>query len=278
MTRSCDTTPSQRYCGTLALAGLLLIAMVAGCEVPSSSTALPGAGPADSVTTDSRSDSPAERSADATSNPSTEADSSTETPATVEANATPAATDGEASSAETSSGDDSQPADDEKPADEPEAEKTSAEVQVATAGDNEKPVRPFSISRAPTRPGEAEKISFDDLVIGLQADVVFRPWMMGDRPKELDGKKVQIIGYMHGAVENPNKVKEFVLLRNLECKFGPGGQADHLAQVYMKPGIQTRYPGKDSMKVEGTLKIEPFTGADGNTWSLYKIVDAEVVR
>jgi hypothetical protein len=146
----------------------------------------------------------------------------------------------------------------------------------AAAGD-EKP-RVFSSSRAPARPGEAEKISFDDLVIGLQADVVFRPWMMGDRPKELDGKKVRISGFMHGAVEDPTRTKEFVLLRNLECKFGKGGQADHLAQVYLKPGTTTRYPGKDSIKVEGTLKIEPFTGTDGNTWSLYRIEDAEVVR
>src|SRR5690606_41987437 len=52
---------------------------------------------------------------------------------------------------------------------------------VAAVDRSERPARVFSSSRAPTRPGEAEKISFDDLVIGLQADVVFRPWMMGDR-------------------------------------------------------------------------------------------------
>ena len=156
---------------------------------------------------------------------------------------------------------------------EPAASETSA---TASEGDDKKP-KVFSSSRAPSRPGEAENISFDDLVIGLQADVVYRPWMMGDRPKELDGKRVRISGYMHAGAE-PVKTKEFVLLRNLECKFGPGGQADHLAQVYMKPGLTTHYPGKDPIKVEGTLKIEPFTGADGNTWSLYKIVDSEVVR
>lgn len=158
-----------------------------------------------------------------------------------------------------------------------EAETAAPTDRLAAADSEEKPARVFSSSRAPARPGEAEKISFDDLVIGLQADVVFRPWMMGDRPKELDGKKVRISGFMHAGAE-PVKTKEFVLLRNLECKFGPGGQADHLAQVYMKPGITTNYPGKDPIKVEGTLKIEPFEGTDGNTWSLYKIVDSEVVR
>jgi len=168
----------------------------------------------------------------------------------------------------------------ESPAEAPQATEveTVPEESIAAAADSEgKKPKVFSSSRATARPGEAEKISFDDLVIGLQADVVFRPWMMGDRPKELDGKKVRISGYMHAGAD-PVKTKKFVILRNLECKFGPGGQADHLAQVYMKPGITTHYPGKDPIKVEGTLKIEPFTGTDGNTWSLYKIVDSEVVR
>jgi hypothetical protein len=150
-------------------------------------------------------------------------------------------------------------------------------VSADTSVSDEKPNRVFSSTRAPARAGEAEKISFDDLVIGLQADVVYRPWMMGDRPKELDGKKVRLSGYMHGGV-GAAQTKEFVLLRNLECKFGPGGQADHLTQVYMKPGTTTHYSGKEPIKVEGTLKIEPFIGTDGNTWSLYRIEDAAVVR
>jgi hypothetical protein len=157
------------------------------------------------------------------------------------------------------------------------ATEAASEIQLAADNDDEKPSRAFSSTRAPARAGEAEKISFDDLVIGLQADVVYRPWMMGDRPKELDGKKVRISGYMHGGAD-PVKTKEFVLLRNLECKFGPGGQADHLANIYLKPGSTTEYPGKVPIKVEGTLKIEPFIGTDGNTWSLYRIEDAAVVR
>src|SRR5262245_40473300 len=54
--------------------------------------------------------------------------------------------------------------------------------------------------REPTRPGGAEKITFDDLIIGIQADIVFRPFMLSDRAKELDGKRVSIPGYMHGGV------------------------------------------------------------------------------
>jgi hypothetical protein len=135
-------------------------------------------------------------------------------------------------------------------------------------------VRPPA-DRQPTRPGDAEKISFDDLNLGIQADVVYRPFMLTDRAKELDGKRVSIVGYMHGGVESTRGVKEFVLLRNTECKFGPGGQADHLAQVYLAPGETTAFE-KKPVKVEGRLKIEPFVGVDGNTWSIYRLEDAQI--
>src|SRR3954449_4800065 len=82
--------------------------------------------------------------------------------------------------------------------------------------------------RGPTRPGDAEKITWDDLNLGMQADVVFRPFM-ADPVKHLEGKRISIIGYMHGGQAGQRGIKEFILLKNTQCKFGPGGQADHLA-------------------------------------------------
>ena len=67
-----------------------------------------------------------------------------------------------------------------------------------------------------------------------------------------------------------------MLLKNTECKFGPGGQADHLAQVYLKADAATVYTQKP-VKVEATLKVQPFEGSDGNTWSIYRLEDAKVV-
>ena len=129
--------------------------------------------------------------------------------------------------------------------------------------------------------GGVEKITFDDLILGMQADMVYRPWMLesetnGGRAKELDGKKVRLAGVMHGGVQGQTRLKEFVLLRNIECKFGPGGQADHLAKVSLKEGKTTKYAGLGTVIVEGTLRIEPEIGEDGNTWSLYRIEGAEV--
>jgi hypothetical protein len=133
--------------------------------------------------------------------------------------------------------------------------------------------------RQPVRPGEAEKITFEDLLlvegVGLQADVVFRPFMLTERVKELDGKRVSLSGYMYGGVASARGIKEFILLRQKECKFGPGGQADHLAQVALQKGTTIDFTTAP-VKVEATLKVEPFEGPDGNTWSIYRLEDAQL--
>jgi hypothetical protein len=131
--------------------------------------------------------------------------------------------------------------------------------------------------RTPTKPGEAEKITWDDLNLGMPADVVFRPFMISDRAKELEGKKISILGFIHGAAAGGSKakIKELILLKNTECKYGPQGQADHLAAVYFAEGKAASFTDK-AIKVEGTLTIEPVTGKDGNTWSVFRLEDAVV--
>jgi hypothetical protein len=131
--------------------------------------------------------------------------------------------------------------------------------------------------RGPTRPGDAEKITFDDLNLGMQQDMVFRPFLVTERVQELDGKKVRITGFIHAGAAGLKGIREFVLLKNTECKFGAGGQADHLAMVYLTPGETTKYQ-LAAIKVEGTLKVKPYEGTDGNTWSVYDLADAKVVQ
>jgi len=131
--------------------------------------------------------------------------------------------------------------------------------------------------RLPSRPGEAEKITFDDLYLGMQADVVFRPYMIpeGHRVKELEGKAISLSGYMHGAQLSQRGIAKFVLLKNTECKFGPGGQADHLAQVILRDGTTTEFTNAP-VKVEGILKVVPYEGVDGNTWAIYNLEEARI--
>lgn len=146
---------------------------------------------------------------------------------------------------------------------------TTAAAEPGKSDDAVKPpARP--VSRRPTVPGEPLEISFDDLVIGMQADVVYRPWMLTERAKEVDGQKVRLVGYVHPGVDKQKHIKELVLLRNLECKFGPGGQADHLVMVRFKPGVEATFT-KNAVEVQGILKVNPWTGADGNTWSIYDL-------
>ena len=162
----------------------------------------------------------------------------------------------------------------------PQAPATAPEnsAAAAPASADGAPAAPPLADRRPTadrgasRPGEAEKITFDDLNIGMTADMVFRPFLLTDRVKELDGKRVTIRGYIHPGATGKG-IKEFVLLRNLQCKFGAGGQADHLAQVFMQKGSTVDYRLED-VKIEGTLNVQPFEGPDGNTWSIYRLEDA----
>ena len=144
----------------------------------------------------------------------------------------------------------------------------------APGGEPTKP-KPPPADRTPRRPGEAEKITFDDLNLGMQADMVFRDFMLSDRVKDLDGKKISIVGYMHGGSDSQRGIKQFILLKNTQCKFGPGGQADHLADVQLREGQSTNFTPSD-MKIEGTFRIQPFQGTDGNTWSIYRLEDAQI--
>jgi hypothetical protein len=164
------------------------------------------------------------------------------------------------------------------PADEQQAVSTDGSTREGVSEAPAPPPRvtqPPRADRAPRRPGEAEKVTFDDLNLGMQADVVFRPFMLTDRVKELEGQRVAIAGYMHGGQASQRGIKDFILLKNTQCKFGPGGQADHLANVILREGTSTRFTPSD-IRVEGTLKIEPFQGPDGNTWSIYRFEDAQI--
>ena len=81
--------------------------------------------------------------------------------------------------------------------------------------------------------GSSTFISFDDLKIGMEPDTKFRSVMLkanDGKVQELFGQRVIVAGYMD-PTDAMTGVTEFILLRNLDCKFGPGGQADHLVRL-----------------------------------------------
>lgn len=134
---------------------------------------------------------------------------------------------------------------------------------------------PVAVAPANGRREAAEQISFDDLVIGMQPDTRFREFMLSERAKELDGQRVAITGFMLADTQ-VSGIKEFVLLRNTECKFGPGGLADHLVSVTLREGESTHYRSRP-VRLEGTLKIDPYHGPGGFTWYIYELNEADNV-
>ena len=112
-------------------------------------------------------------------------------------------------------------------------------------------------------------VSFTDIELLIQEDVVFRPMMLTKKAQALDGQRIRISGFMMPDTRTRG-IKQFVLLKNLECKFGPGGRADHLLNVLMTADETANYR-QDTISVEGVLKVKPFTGPDGNTWSIYDL-------
>jgi hypothetical protein len=141
-------------------------------------------------------------------------------------------------------------------------------------------------SLAPSTPAAADvpeatadlgplEIDWNQLDVGIEADTVFQPWMMKTTIKSLDGRSVRITGFMHGGIAVKSGIREFVLLRNIDCPFGRQGEAHHVILVQLAGQTRTEYSTKP-LTVEGTFHVRPFAGPDGNTWALYALDDARV--
>ena len=119
-------------------------------------------------------------------------------------------------------------------------------------------------------PNAAIPITYEDLDLPMEPDSVFADWMLTQRVRDLDGKRVRLTGFMcSGSVFNRKRIKQFMMLREKECPYGPGGQAHHAVAVLLHD--TTASFTTDAIAVEGVLAVEPFTGANGNTWSVYTL-------
>ena len=122
----------------------------------------------------------------------------------------------------------------------------------------------------PEKPKGPEDITWERLDIGMEPDSVFQPWMLTTSIKLLEGKPVRIKGWMNGAVFQRNNIRNFHLMREKECPFGPGGQAHHAIEVELQDKLRTSYT-TDEITIEGVFSVVPMKGENGNTWSLYRI-------
>jgi hypothetical protein len=120
------------------------------------------------------------------------------------------------------------------------------------------------------KPKGPEDITWERLDIGMEPDSVFQPWMLTTSIKVLEGKPVRIKGWMNGAVFQRSNIRNFFLMREKECPFGPGGQAHHAIEVELEGKLRTDFT-LDEITVEGIFNVVPMKGENGNTWSLYRI-------
>jgi hypothetical protein len=127
----------------------------------------------------------------------------------------------------------------------------------------------------PAKPPATEDITWERLDIGMEPDSVYQPWMLKTSVKVLEGKPVRIKGFMNGAVFQTTNIRNFHLMREKECPFGPGGQAHHAIEVELQGRVRTNFTTEE-VTVEGIFSVAPVTGENGKTWSVYRIVGTAV--
>ncbi len=136
---------------------------------------------------------------------------------------------------------------------------------------------PTKAARALPRPRGSKNtyyLTFEDLEINMKESQKFEESMLTPNVRKLNGKRVRIAGVIHaGSLFKQSGVKQFVMLKNIECPFGPGATAHHNMRVTLTEGIEfTTRP----VTVEGTLKVDPYEGPDGTTWALYTLTGKKV--
>ncbi|MCU0983091.1 MAG: DUF3299 domain-containing protein [Pirellulaceae bacterium] len=127
----------------------------------------------------------------------------------------------------------------------------------------------------PRGDGRPISITFDDLELAMKEDSVFDPGLLTPRVKQLDGQRVRIRGFIYPSVFQQTGITRFPLVKNTECKFGPGGVAHHIIVVEMQPEASTSFTVRP-IAVEGVFTVRPWTGPDGMTWTIYHMVGEKV--
>lgn len=118
-------------------------------------------------------------------------------------------------------------------------------------------------------------ITFDDLKFDIEAGGDFKREMLTEEIEALHGKVVTVRGVMLPSFQAKG-IKNFVLLRDNKCLFGPKGTVCHNIIVELAPGKTTEFTTK-YIAVEGRLKISELKGPSGKVLSIYHL-DARSVK
>ena len=120
-------------------------------------------------------------------------------------------------------------------------------------------------------------IHWEEIDLPLGSDAKFQPWMLTTVLQALDGRTVRIAGYIYGDVFQPTNIREFKLVRHVDCEFGAVGHPAHLIFIELKDKLRMSFT-TEPVTVEGTFHIRPFSGPDGRTWALYHMDVTKIER
>jgi hypothetical protein len=133
---------------------------------------------------------------------------------------------------------------------------------------------PSVMPRASGQETRPRLITFDDLEIDLPPGGTFTESLLTERIRELDGCRIHIRGFMVPSFQQAG-IREFVMVKNTECRFGPGEPPHHVMMVVLRAGQTAAFTVRP-LAVEGRFSISLYTGPDGSVWSLYRLEDARI--
>lgn len=143
-------------------------------------------------------------------------------------------------------------------------------TEVVSTAEKDPPAKPASNLREPI------EVEWDRLEMPLGEDNKFESWMVPSRVHELEGKRVRVKGLMYaGGLSQRGNIREFPLIRELGCEFGNGAPAWHVIMVELEGKLRTEYKS-EQITVEGILRVKPYNGPDGKTWSVYFLQGTKV--
>ncbi|MDA8967916.1 DUF3299 domain-containing protein, partial [bacterium] len=138
-----------------------------------------------------------------------------------------------------------------------DAPKAQAGDQARDAGETSASKPKVEVRKSSDSSRAKGDINFDDLSFKLEKDAKFKPALLTDEIKKLDGVKVKLRGYiLPSTLFKETNIDQFVLVRdNQECCFGPGAALFDCVIVEMVPGKTTDFVTRP-VTVEGKFKID----------------------
>jgi len=129
----------------------------------------------------------------------------------------------------------------------------------------------------PEKPAPQKRdITFDDILLDMKKGDPFKPELLTDKVKKLDGKTVKIRGYILPGFQQSG-IKQFVLLRdNMQCCFGPSAALHDCILVEMVGDATTDFTVAP-VSVEGKFTVSEVLGPDGKHLAIYHL-DAKAVK